>query len=367
MLAPYIQVYKKKGKSEYRFQPKKDMRIALGVHGFTMHDEQEALAYSATVQQLYYDYSRKKKNAIAINERTLSGLVHWFYQTSEFKERKPNTQKSYKEQLGLICKVTLPRSKTPLGALMVSTMDRERADALKQFLTEHYSYHRAYMCIKTIRRLFYVGSVYGKGIKFNPFAKMDLKTPASRKERWEQGDIYRFIDKSDELGFHGLGTLALACYDLAQRPGDIRQLTWENVVGNRLIFTQEKTEQPMNVVMSDELVKRLSTIKRVNSTNRIVYHVDPRNKKICEYDNRNYNCHRKLVLEALNLPEKLQLRDLRRTAASEMANASCTDDEIREVTGHKTRDVLSIYLVQDGTAGDNAQDKRRQKYGQKGA
>ena len=363
MVAPYIQMHIRKGKAQYHFQPKKELREALNVEGFTMYDEQEALAYSATISQLYSDFQRKKRNQINVNERTLSGLVHWFYGTSEFKERAANTQKSYKEQLALICKIQLPNRKSPLGTQMVTTMDREKADQLKQYLTEKYSYHRAYMCIKTIRRLFYVAMSYGKHVQYNPFSKMYLTTPPSRKKRWEPDDIYNFVSKADEMGFHGLGTLALTCYDVAQRPGDIRQLTWDNLHGNRLIFTQEKTGSPMNVSISQELLDRLKTIKRVNSTNRIIYHIDPRTQEVCEYDDRNYNKHRQVVLEALNLPKDLQLRDLRRTAATEMANSNCTDDEIREVTGHKTRDVLSIYLVQDGTAGDNAQDKRRKRYG----
>ena len=38
------------------------------------------------------------------------------------------------------------------------------------------------------------------------------------------------------------------------------------------------------------------------------------------------------------------MRDLRRTGATKMAEAGCTEDELRSVTGHQSRDVLSIYV-----------------------
>lgn len=363
MIAPHIQELRKGSSFVYRFQPKQELRAALGVTGFTMYDKSEAEAYSREIVERYDNYRRKMRNEITISERTLDGLVAWFYTVSEFKDKAENTQKSYKDQLALICSVVLPESKTQLGRLQISTLDRSKADKLKQHITEHYSKHRAFMCIKTIRRLFYVAMAYGKPVKFNPFAKMSMKTPPSRKKRWEQDYIYDFIEKADSMGLQGVGTLALACYDIAQRPGDIRQLTWDNYIDGNFVFVQEKTKVAMKLQVSDELKERLANTKRLNSTNRIIYHIDPRSGRACEYDDRNYNKHRQKVLREMGLSESLQFRDLRRTAASEMANAGCTDDEIRDVTGHQTRDVLSIYLDLDGTAAINAQAKRKQKFG----
>lgn len=38
------------------------------------------------------------------------------------------------------------------------------------------------------------------------------------------------------------------------------------------------------------------------------------------------------------------MRDLGRTGATEMAEAGCTEDELRSVKGHQSRDVLSMYV-----------------------
>jgi integrase len=40
----------------------------------------------------------------------------------------------------------------------------------------------------------------------------------------------------------------------------------------------------------------------------------------------------------------LQFRDLRRTLATALGAAGCTDDQIRAITGHQTREVIAVYV-----------------------
>jgi hypothetical protein len=47
---------------------------------------------------------------------------------------------------------------------------------------------------------------------------------------------------------------------------------------------------------------------------------------------------------AAELPTDLQVRDLRRTAATELGAARATDDEIRAVTGHTSRGIVAVYV-----------------------
>ncbi len=43
----------------------------------------------------------------------------------------------------------------------------------------------------------------------------------------------------------------------------------------------------------------------------------------------------------------VQFRDLRRTLATALGAAGCTDDQIRAITGHKTRSVVAVYVRPD--------------------
>ena len=50
--------------------------------------------------------------------------------------------------------------------------------------------------------------------------------------------------------------------------------------------------------------------------------------------------------------------DLRRTGATELGEANCTEDEIRAITGHKSRQVVSTYVKTSLRMATTAQRKR---------
>jgi hypothetical protein len=54
----------------------------------------------------------------------------------------------------------------------------------------------------------------------------------------------------------------------------------------------------------------------------------------------------------------LQFRDLRRTGLSELGDAGATDNELRAVSGHRTRDIVATYVV-PGNAQVSAAMKKR--------
>jgi integrase len=158
--------------------------------------------------------------------------------------------------------------------------------------------------------------------------------------------------------------MALMQYHLCQRPGDIRNMTWDNIEGDTIRFTQEKTQVQVTAPLTERLKERLKETPRSEHTNNIVYHSSRRPDALgkvavgVNYNRRLYPKHATIVKRAAGIDETLWMSDLRRTGATEMANAGCTDDEMRSVTGHKTRDILSIYLVLDKTTSTNAMNKR---------
>jgi hypothetical protein len=60
-----------------------------------------------------------------------------------------------------------------------------------------------------------------------------------------------------------------------------------------------------------------------------------------------------------SLPNDLQFRDLRRTALTNAGDNGATDDELRALSGHMSRDVLSVYVVPIGAQPGAAQRKRQ--------
>jgi len=178
---------------------------------------------------------------------------------------------------------------------------------------------------------------------------MGLRTLPSRVVMWEPEQVTQFIKTADSMGIWSMGTLALLCYDLCQRPGDMRQLRWSDYQNGQFSFTQEKTQTVVDIPASPRLLERLANppriavkgtmpFKRYNDPTIIIY--EPTGQPLTRF----YNRVTARIRNAAGLPFELQMRDLRRTGATEMAEAGCTEDELRSVTGHQSRDVLSIYV-----------------------
>ena len=140
-------------------------------------------------------------------------------------------------------------------------------------------------------------------------------------------------------------------------------MTWDSIEGDTIRFTQEKTGVQVTAPLTERLKERFKAHPRSEHTNNIIHHTTPntdclRRSLYRSYNRRLYAKHATIVQRAAGIDETLWMSDLRRTGATEMANAGCTDDEMRSVTGHKTRDILSIYLVLDKTTSTNAMNKR---------
>ena len=79
------------------------------------------------------------------------------------------------------------------------------------------------------------------------------------------------------------------------------------------------------------------------------------------YDNRHYNTVAQRIRNAAGMSFDFQARDMRRSGATTMAESECTNAEIRSVTGHKSMDVLSIYVRHTQKTASAAINKRFNK------
>ena len=74
-------------------------------------------------------------------------------------------------------------------------------------------------------------------------------------------------------------------------------------------------------------------------------------------------------MEEAGLPSRLQLRDIRRTVLTDLANHGATDTEIMAYSGHKSRESLMPYVCISTQQARNAAGKRqfnmKEKFGWK--
>lgn len=327
------------GSTVWLINPPRYVKEAIGASYEQCNNRQDAKYKAEKIAEQYSNYKRKEKRDIYINQDTVLGLVSQYKNTNSWNKLQPNSHRTYDQLLRSILRVRIGSSTKMFEDMMVRHVDVAYVETLYSQLSKDISMHRANHTCKVLRRIWTVGERLGLN-RTNPFKNMGIKSTPSRKILWEPEQVHTFVDKADEMGLPSIGTMALLCYDLCQRPGDMRQLTWTNFDSESFAFAQEKTKTEVDILASPRLVERLKTIKSASWHDNIVYY----EKTGVPYDRRQYNKVFCIIRNAAGLPSHLQLRDLRRTGATEMAESGCTNTELRAVTGHKSIDVLSIYV-----------------------
>jgi len=315
--------------------PPDDIQKAVGMPFETFSNRNDAKAYAEAIADAYDHYKRTQKRQIYIDEHSVTGLVTAYKATNAWNKLSDNTKRTYNQLIQGVMVMRIGGSNTLLKDMLAANVKVRHAEAIYSQLCDQVSMHRANHTCKVLRRIWFVGKRLGS-VQLNPFERMGLQKLPDREVLWEPEHVKDFIDAADFLGWPSIGTLALLCYDLCQRPGDMRQLQWSNYQDGIFSFKQEKTNTLVEIPASPRLVERLKDggegfIVKAEDTQR-------------PYDRRRYNKIAARVRREAKLPAELQLRDLRRTGATEMAEAGCTEDELRSVTGHQSRDVLSIYV-----------------------
>ena len=59
---------------------------------------------------------------------------------------------------------------------------------------------------------------------------------------------------------------------------------------------------------------------------------------------KDYGKIARRIMRKANLPKELRIGDLRRTGTTRLADFGCTEDQIMSVTGHKSREMVSVYV-----------------------
>jgi len=350
----------KRGDVVWAVNPPKQVRETIGAAYQQFNNREEATKYALSVDEAYSDYKRGIHRQLKVNRDTVDGLIAFYKTTSEWKKLTHNSKVHYNLVIETARRMRIGTANINFTEMMVKNVSPTHADKLYQTLSTTISAHRAMHTCKVLRKIWYVGKRHGL-VQFNPFERMGLKALEDRVVLWEPDQVATFISTADKMGMGSIGTLALLCYDLCQRPGDMRQLRWEQYKEGVFTFAQEKTNTEVSIPASPRLQERLREVYSMggSSHEEIV---------VCEatqrpYDRRLYaKWAAKVRLEA-KLPSTLQLRDLRRTGATEMAEAGCTEDELRSVTGHQSRDVLSIYVRPTKKLAIAGINKRFQQHG----
>jgi integrase len=136
---------------------------------------------------------------------------------------------------------------------------------------------------------------------------------------------------------------AMLGWCLGQRPADLRTMLWTAYDGKTIRISQAKTDNTVGIPVLPELRRLLETTPRT-SVQMVVSENTGRPCRAPDFQHTFADIRGKA-----GLPDDLQYRDLRRTLATAPGAAGRSEDQIRSITGHRTREVLKVYVRPDDT------------------
>jgi integrase len=260
-------------------------------------------------------------------ERTIPGsmnaLIVKYYRSPEYLWLKGSTQaarrsiiESFRQQHGTkpVARLTRAHVKDIIGAKATTP---EAANSLLKVLRVILKY-----------------AVEDGVIANNPAA--GVKRYRSRGEgihTWTEDEIAQFQTHHPLNSRPGLA-LALMLYS-AQRRGDVIRLGWQHVKGDVIALRQDKTDEPLQLPMHPELVQALKMAPRTNLTFLVTASGRP-------FSGPSFTNWFKKQCKLAGLPQ-CSAHGLRKAGATRLANAGCSTDQIRAITGHKTLSEVARY------------------------
>ncbi len=297
--------------------------------------EDEGARYSA-VAALNERADAEKRGKIGPAEPnfgTIAWAVDEYRKSSKFTGKAVGTRRRY-ERWMISLSETVGRE--PITALTPKTV----YDILDGIDSNGSKIH----CAAVLRRVADVAIKRGL-LDRNPASRLDLEGSRRREVLWQQDEIDRFLGacgganlgKATALGFK------IMLYT-AQRPGDVRAMTWQAYNGDTITIRQQKTGKLVEVPCVAVLRAALDEAKVERKGTVIV--AGPNGQRLTETTwLKTFGA----IRHKAGLDE-LQARDLRRTAVVNLARAGATVPEIAAITGHSlhnAQQILEHYLPRD--------------------
>jgi len=267
----------------------------------------------------------------------LNSLFDWYKTTREWNRLKPNSKIMYQQMMN---NATLYFEHNRASEKIKLITTRE-VDSWYEVICRLNSVSGANLIMKVMRRIWNVAKRDGQ-VKSNPFEHMGLQSTEPRTVIWTKEQVKQIVDGLYSRKYYDTYMLIKLCYYLGQRPGDMSKLTCDNFneFNHTVTFIQEKTGTLLSLPVPVELRIDLQYLALTTTSLR-------EHNKVFRY-----------VMNEIGLPKELQIRDLRRTALTEIMESGATDAEGQAISGHKNRDMLNTYAPSTLKMAQAAMNKR---------
>jgi integrase len=250
------------------------------------------------------------------------------------------------------------------GDIRIDHVTRQMAYGFYEEIIATHGVESANKMMTACRAAFKYATLRLPNISENPFSRLGKITPPPRRQRWTPEQLDLFVKMAEWLGYPSIGRCALLCMDLMQRPGDMLSLTWGAFDQRRKAWFIRQTKRGVEV-----FVPPTTRLERVLDGARkkavaAALGGDISGQFVCptatgkRWQRRDFTMTARMIARAAGIPDDLQIRDLRRTAATEGASAGATPLELMAVGGWQNQASIRPYLVQTAEQAMACQVKR---------
>lgn len=264
---------------------------------------------------------------------TISWVVSRYYKSSRFTSLRERTQRGYIQNIKMIQKFAGDKHPSKLKPKLLERWYdkmRERTPATANAVIRVLSIIMEYAILEEL-------------IPDNPVKKIKRTSVPPRQAVWDNHLIDRIISKSIERKYFSMALALRLAADTGQRQGDILSLKWEQYDGKSLNFRQSKTGELVTVAVTPTLKNMIDRARKKRTSPYMLVSEDTRKPYKGDHFRHLFSEIRRLA----EIDNKLQYRDLRRTAVVRLALSGATIAEIVSVTGHtlaSATNILSVYL-----------------------
>lgn len=254
---------------------------------------------------------------------SFNALCVSYYRSPEFRGLKPSTQ--------AVRRNIIERFRIEHGDKPISRLGRAH---VKEIIGAKADTPEAANNLLKVLRVLMAYAVDQEMIDSNPAA--DVKRYRSRGDgfhTWSEDQIAKFQERHP-IGTRASLALALLLYT-AQRRGDVVRAGWQHMKGDAIAVRQEKTDTPLMIPVHPELARALASAPRTNLTFLVTERGAP-------FTPAGFGNWFRDQCNLAGLPQ-CSAHGLRKAAATRLANAGCSTEQIKAMTGHKSPSEVARY------------------------
>jgi integrase len=307
-----------------------------------------------TAHQLNKNLARLEPDAPAVG--TAAWLFEEFFRTERFKGLAASTQGDYRWLAKRLRQLVV--GQMAFGRYPARSVKARHADKIYELLTTQGGTTAAHYACRFARRVWkWAGRKEFVDPHPNPWSGMELPTIAARDQRWQRSQVLAVVAKAKELARPSMGLAILLAYELGHRQSDVLSLTWTDLDRRQRRTRKTGVVLPVLTAPYPELAAMLAETKEARGS------LPSTHVLVCEttrmpWQPDFFRHEFRRIATAAGIPADLQFRDLRATAATELADAGADDIESTTHTGHLTAQMRRRYARRTPTQFESAARKR---------